>query len=436
MGLRAALLPALTLTLLPLALALLLPTALRAQQLTLPAFTGYAHPDPNAIRRDQKTGAVFECRGELHFYFETKVQGQLMMSLRHLGDEPACELIVEVGLVGEPRRKARVGSGEGNRKPLMGMPDAAAGMQHVSVRMADGSPLQNVASLELEGPALAGAHASTVERRNTASIHLGYDVPAAHRDDIEWFYCELTPRTDPLWTYYMATGWHRGYFGMQVNSPTERRIIFSVWDSGNEGVDRNKVADEDRVQLIAKGEHVHASGFGNEGTGGHSHLKHDWKLGETFRFLVRAQPDGTHTTYTGWFWFNGEQRWQLIASFRAPKDGKHLRGLYSFDENFSGANGDLLRDCDFGNVWARTAGGEWLALTNARFTHDGHGKEQRLDRCAGVRDGRFHLRTGGFLPAPAGAVTAARAPLSVPAWPGKAPADDELPTLPAPQNDK
>ena len=31
---------------------------------------------------------------------------------------------------------------------------------------------------------------------------------------------------------------------MQVNSTTERRIIFSVWDSGNEGVDRKKVAEE------------------------------------------------------------------------------------------------------------------------------------------------------------------------------------------------
>jgi len=433
MGLRNALLP-------PVAALLAWAAApLPAQQLILPAFTGYAHPDPNAIRRDLETGAVPECRGELHFYFETKVRGRMMVTLRHLDDQPPCELIVEVGLVGEQRRRARTSSGEGNRKPLMGLPDVAAGMQHVSLRMADGSPLRNVAGLELEGPALAGAHASTVERRNAASIHLGYEVPPAQRDEIEWFYCEVTPRTDPLWTYYMATGWSRGYFGMQVNSPTERRLIFSVWDSGNEGVDRSKVAAEDRVQLIAKGENVVADSFGNEGTGGHSHLVHDWKLGETFRFLMRAQPDGTHTTYTGWFWFAEEQRWGLIASFRAPKDGKRLRGLYSFDENFSGANGDALRDCEFGNVWARTAGGEWLALTNARFTHDGHGKEQRLDRCAGIRDGRFYLRTGGFLPAPEGAVTTGRATLSAPAWSGKPPADDELPATPAPRtpgNDK
>ena len=88
-------------------------------------------------------------------------------------------------------------------------------------------------------------------------------------------------------------------FGMQVNSEKERRIIFSVWDSGNEAIDRNKVKAEDLVQLVDKGKDVHAGGFGNEGTGGHSHLVHDWKLGDTIRFLVRAEPDGTQTTTCG-----------------------------------------------------------------------------------------------------------------------------------------
>jgi hypothetical protein len=50
----------------------------------------------------------------------------------------------------------------------------------------------------------------------------------------------------------MACGWHRGYFGMQVNSESERRIIFSVWDSGNEAVDRAKVDDVNRVKLMRR----------------------------------------------------------------------------------------------------------------------------------------------------------------------------------------
>ena len=66
----------------------------------------------------------------------------------------------------------------------------------------------------------------------------------------------MTVKTDPVGSYYMACGFRRGYFGIQVNSPTERRIIFSVWDSGTEAVDRSKVSAEDRVQLMGKGEGV------------------------------------------------------------------------------------------------------------------------------------------------------------------------------------
>ena len=84
---------------------------------------------------------------------------------------------------------------------------------------------------------------------------------------IEAFYCEMTGIEEPIWTYYEACGWHRGYFGMQVNSPTERRIIFSVWDSGGESRDRKNVGEEDRVKLVAKGEGVHTNAFGGEGTG-------------------------------------------------------------------------------------------------------------------------------------------------------------------------
>jgi hypothetical protein len=48
---------------------------------------------------------------------------------------------------------------------------------------------------------------------------------------------------------------------------------------GKEAVDRNKVADSNKVQLLAKGDGVFADGFGNEGTGGHSHWVYPWKTG-------------------------------------------------------------------------------------------------------------------------------------------------------------
>jgi hypothetical protein len=371
--------------------------------LTIPAFCGYAHPDPDAIERDTKTGAVRECRGKLVFYVEVQTRDWLAIGLtKKAGKSPGLLLAVHnhpgdnpTGCGAFPlEHQTRFGLG----KVQMPFP----GMLRLELSTDDGSPLRDIEAIHLGGGAAKGAKALTVERRNAASVHLWYETPAEHRDTIEWFCCDLTPKTDPLWTYYMATGFSRGYFGMQVNSATERRVIFSVWDSGGEPIDRDKVAADDRVQLVQKGDGVVADRFGHEGTGGHSHLVHDWQLGDTLRFLVRAQPDGKHTTYTGWFQHRrGKDAivgdWRLVASFRAPKDGGFLRGLYSFSENFHGANGDVQRECLYGPVWVRAQGGEWQHVRAASFTFDGHGDQHRTDRRGGVVDGHFVLRHGDFV---------------------------------------
>jgi hypothetical protein len=197
----------------------------------------------------------------------------------------------------------------------------------------------------------------------------------------------------------MACGWHRGYFGMQVNSPTERRIIFSVWDSGNEAISRSKVNESNRVTLVAKGEGVYSGDFGNEGTGGHSHLKYKWKTGEKQRFIVTAQPtNSTFTIFSG-YWFHPEKKeWMLISSWRAPHDGGYLRSLYSFSENFVGNNGHLRRKALYGNQWIRTDEDKWIELTESSFSYDSTGRADRLDRFMGVESGQFFLSHGGFVP--------------------------------------
>lgn len=262
---------------------------------------------------------------------------------------------------------------------------------------APGKPAGDLEALVLDGPALADAHFNLKPRRNAASVHLSYPTPKGA--DVSAFYCEVTGVEDPVASYYMACGWNRGYFGMQVNSPTERRIIFSVWDSGGEAVDRKKVGDENRTKLVAKGEGVVSGDFGNEGTGGHSHLVYPWKTGEKQRFVVTAQVvDATHTIYSG-YWFHPEKKqWMLISSWNAPKTGDWLHGLYSFSENFGGSNGQLRRKALFGNQWLRTADGQWQEITAASFSHDGTGKADRLDRFMGVERGQFFLSNGGFVP--------------------------------------
>jgi hypothetical protein len=261
-----------------------------------------------------------------------------------------------------------------------------------------GKPAGDLDALILDGPAARDAHFNLDPRRNTASVHLSYPVPAGWTN-IDAFYCEMTAVEDPVWTYYEACGWHRGYFGMQVNSPTERRIIFSVWDSGNEGADRSKVDTENRVTLMAKGQGVQSGDFGNEGTGGHSHLVYNWKTGEKQRFIVIAKPaDSTHTIFSGYYFHPDQKKWMLISSWKAPKDGGYLHGLYSFSENFAGDNGNLRRKALYGNQWIRTADGQWHEQTTASFSHDPTGRDNRLDRFMGIENGQFFLSSGGFVP--------------------------------------
>jgi hypothetical protein len=255
-----------------------------------------------------------------------------------------------------------------------------------------GSEFGTLKSLALEGDPVKDAKFNLKERRNAASVHLSYPAP----DDPEWFYNEVTATEDPVATYYMACGFSRGYFGMQVNGPQERRVIFSIWDSGNEAVDRSKVTPANQVQLLAKGAGVYASGFGNEGTGGHSHLVYPWKTHEPQKFLVHAQANGNATIYTAYFRSKSDIDWRLIAKFSAPHDGKLLRGLYSFVEDFDGENGNLKRKALYGPAWIYSASKGWKRVTTARFTHDATGGKDRFDYDFGIEKGRFYLQNGGF----------------------------------------
>jgi hypothetical protein len=305
---------------------------------------------------------------------------------------------LRLSLAGRSQEAAAKGDATGRVTVSFGEFDVATGYQRFELASLNPpqAPAGEIVELILDGPAAEGAHFNLKPRRNAASVHLAYPNPNGAK--VSAFYCEMTGVEDPVATYYMACGWHRGYFGMQVNSETERRIIFSVWDSGNEAVSREKVVEADRVALVAKSPGVNSGDFGNEGTGGHSHLVYSWKTGERQRFVVTAQPaDATHTVYAGYWFHPEEKKWLLISSWRAPKDGGWLRGLYSFSENFGGSNGHLQRKALYGNQWLRTEDGEWQEITTASFSHDPTGKADRLDRFMGVENGQFFLSNGGFV---------------------------------------
>lgn len=233
--------------------------------------------------------------------------------------------------------------------------------------------------------------------RRGPSVHLNYELPEGA--EVEYFYNELTVPVgqDPIGSYFMANGFGEGYFGMQVNGPEERRLLFSVWSPYR--TDKpGEIPESDRIVLLAKGEGVHAGEFGNEGSGGQSYLKYPWKAGITYRFLLKGTPDGKgNTVYTAWFNDPEVEKWLLIASFKRPKTDHYLTRLHSFLENFVDTNGYLGRKCHYANAWCLDKNGRRFELTKARFTGDDIAKRgYRLDYAGGAEGDHFYLQNGGF----------------------------------------
>jgi hypothetical protein len=234
--------------------------------------------------------------------------------------------------------------------------------------------------------------------RRGPSVHLNYELPDT-TDNIEWFYNEVTVPVgnDVMGSFFMANGFEEGYFGMQVNSALERRILFSVWSPFSTD-DPSKIPADKKIILLKKGTNVHTGEFGNEGSGGQSFLKYNWKAGTTYKFLLRAKPaENNYTAYTAYFYTAAENKWLLIASFNRPATTTYLTRLHSFLENFEPLTGNIVRKAWYHNQWIKTTTGEWKPICNAIFTADATAKKRyRLDYSGGVKDGEFFLRNAGF----------------------------------------
>jgi len=233
--------------------------------------------------------------------------------------------------------------------------------------------------------------------RRGPSVHLGYVVPADK--NAEWFYNEVTvpEHNDMIGSYFMACGFGEGYFGMQVNSATERHILFSVWSPFSTD-DPKKIPDDQKIVMLKKGANVHTGEFGSEGSGGQSYILYNWKAGNTYKFLVRAKPDSNnHTTYTAWFFAPELNEWHLMASFSRPQTNSYLKHLHSFLENFEPEQGTITRKVYFNNEWIADEKGNWTELNKVRFTADNTGaKGYRMDYAGGVDGTNFYLKNCGF----------------------------------------
>lgn len=233
--------------------------------------------------------------------------------------------------------------------------------------------------------------------RRGPSVHLTYQMP---KDvNVEYAYSEITVPVgeDPIGSYFMANGFGEGYFGFQVNSATERRVLFSVW-SPFQTDDPKSIPPEQRIEALERGPDVKIGEFGNEGSGGQSFLVYPWRAGQTYRFLTRVVPDGNGSTiYSAWFGDKAADEWRLIARFRRPQTKTHLRGFHSFLESFDPSHGHIHRRARHHNVWVRDTDGHWHVCESARLSVDGTGgQKHRLDFGGGVDGAGWFMENCGF----------------------------------------
>ncbi|AWW31576.1 hypothetical protein DN752_16390 [Echinicola strongylocentroti] len=250
---------------------------------------------------------------------------------------------------------------------------------------------------------------------SSPSVHLSFKPGDQVTRDYDWLYGEINvPQGyDPMYTFYMCIGFYRGYLGIQVNSSTERRVLFSVWDSSDVPDDRDEVDPEDLVTLIDKGDQVHAGGFGNEGTGGQSYWKYPWETAVPIKFIMNVRRNNDNTVLlSAWFMDVESEGWKYMATWKAPQEQRYFDGFYSFLENFGNRNGQKVRMAEYYNMWGKEVGGSWINFNRATMTHTDGVPEGRDDYAGGLLDGasqRFYMSSGGYTHADEQAVSIASA---------------------------
>lgn len=250
---------------------------------------------------------------------------------------------------------------------------------------------------------------------SSPSVHLSFSTTDVTSREYDWLYEEiLVPEgEDPLSTYWMSIGFFRGYMGIQTNSDTERRVLFSAWDAVD--VDRYPNAPKELlVSLVDKAEYTKANSFGNEGTGGQSYVgvgnPNTWKTGVPVKFLMNSRRDGSliyngdvikHTVVSAWY--DAGEGWCYIASWRIPvmPGGRDMfDGFYSFLENYGWRNGHLSRKGYYYNAFGREIdSNRWVHFNKVGFSNTDGSEGQRIDFEQGVsveNPQYFYMRTGGF----------------------------------------
>ncbi|EIJ40802.1 protein of unknown function (DUF3472) [Galbibacter orientalis DSM 19592] len=337
---------------------------------------------------------------KIRTYFKVNTSGQIKVSLKAQAVEGSSVVTIALG---DQQKEVEISNTDFQtlEAGMFSVEKAGYYFLEIQGKSNTGETIADIDSFTLEGSALNEGITYVKEDfywgRRGPSVHLNYTAPEGK--DIVWFYNEITvpEGDDTLGSYFMANGFAEGYFGMQVNSSTERRILFSVW-SPYETQNPDEIPDDYKIILLGKGEGVTTGEFGNEGSGGQSYKVFNWKAGQTYKFLLKGSPSTNNSTdYTAYFFDPTEGSWNLIASFRRPHTSTYLKRQHSFLENFITQTGNISRMGIYGNQWVYDTEGEWHELTEAKFTADATAKKgSRVDYAGGAKGNTFYMKNCGF----------------------------------------
>lgn len=334
-------------------------------------------------------------------YFRVNQPGEVNLFLKYIADTDGN--IIQVTCKGSTFRATLAETSTTEQVVYLGTVKCDAGYVQVDFKGVknNGSTYCKPLALVVDGTATAQMNFvgdfSYYWGRRGPSVHMNYPIPEGVT--AEWFYNEVTVPVgqDAVGSYFMSNGFGEGYFGIQVNSLVERRVLFSVW-SPFETDDPKQIPDEHKIILVKKGEDVQTGEFGNEGSGGQSFLRYNWKAGTTYRFLTRVRPsEKGYSEYTSYFYAPEVGSWKLIAQFLRPGTTTYYTRPHSFLENFINDNGHLGRKVYYNNQWVYTRKGEWIELTEGRFTADATARAgARMDYKGGAEPSGFFLQNCGF----------------------------------------
>ena len=224
--------------------------------------------------------------------------------------------------------------------------------------------------------------------RKGAALQLFYNTPTSNA---EWFYNEMTvpPNGYRLGTYYMSNGFTGGHFGMQVNSETDKKIVFTVNDNFSQ-----------KATNVRKGTGVTNTTVTGTVTGSQSALSYNWVSGTTYKFLTQGKPDGAgNTIFSSWFYATESAEWKFIASWKRPNTSSYLKNIYSSLEGTNTENSYTVRRARYYNQWVRDIDGTWSEVTNANFDGNTVASDLlRYDFTGGVEYSSFYLKSNGFFP--------------------------------------